>query len=114
AGLRPGKQQGRAAEAPDRAASMAQGSAPQEPDTAAPGGDAGPPTPAPEAPERPVLTLPPARLIGSLALSVGMMLITLVFIGVIVAVIVTGSAEPIFAIGAPIIGAGAYWWGRFS
>src|SRR5699024_6852062 len=81
-----------------------------------PGVEAGPSGPvlAPEAPERPVQTLTAGRLIGSLAPSVGMVLITLVFIGVIVAVIVTRSVEPVFAIGAPIIGAGAYWWGRFS
>lgn len=84
---------------------------------AAPGAGAGTfaaGAPAPEAPERQVLSLTAARLLGSLVLSMGIVLLTLFFIGLLVAVIITQNIGPIFAVGAPLIGAAAYWWGRFA
>ena len=69
---------------------------------------------APEAPERPVLTLTAARLLGSLALSMGIVLLLLFFIGLVVLVIITGNVGVLFGVGAPMLGGAAYWWGRFA
>ena len=69
---------------------------------------------APEAPERPVLTLTASRLLGSLALSMGIVFLLLFFIGLVVLVIVTGELSVLFGVGAPVLGGAAYWWGRFA
>lgn len=69
---------------------------------------------APEAPERPVLTLTASRLLGSLALSMGIVFLLLIFIGLVVLVIVTGEVSVLFGVGAPVLGGAAYWWGRFA
>src|SRR5699024_7858552 len=75
----------------------------------APGGVA-----APEAPERAVLTLTAARLLGSLALSMTIVFLLLFFIALVVVVIVTGNYGVLFGVGAPMLGGAAYWWGRFA
>lgn len=69
---------------------------------------------APEAPERPVLTLTASRLLGSLALSMGIVFVLLFFVGLVVLVIVTGEVSLLFGVGAPALGGAAYWWGRFA
>ncbi|HIZ35917.1 MAG TPA: PH domain-containing protein [Candidatus Ruania gallistercoris] len=69
---------------------------------------------APEAPERPVLTLTAARLLGSLALSMSIVFLLLFFIGLVVMVIVTGNVSLLVGVGAPVLGGAAYWWGRFA
>ncbi|WP_051154792.1 PH domain-containing protein [Ruania albidiflava] len=104
AGLRLGR-----APAGPVAASTAAGAGPGAAAAGAPGGPA-----APEAPERAVLGLTAARLLGSLALSFGIVLISLFFLGLLVVVIVTQNIGPLFAVGAPVLGAAAYWWGRFA
>ncbi len=104
AGLRVGRGRGGAGTVP------ATGAAGHGPGAAAPETGAA----APEAPERAVLSLTAGRLLGSLALSIGMVVISLFFLGLLVAVIVTRNVGPIFAVGAPLLGIGAYWWGRFA
>lgn len=105
AGLRPGR--GAAGQVRTAGAGTATGAAGAA--GTVPGGVA-----APEAPERAVLTLTAARLLGSLALSMTIVFLLLFFIGLVVVVIVTGNYGVLFGVGAPMLGGAAYWWGRFA
>lgn len=72
------------------------------------------PTAAPEAPEHPVLEVPPGRLIASL-LRTSMTIFFVLFVaGLVVTVIVTGTPQVVFAAIAPFIGVGGYLFNRFS
>ncbi|UFU07175.1 PH domain-containing protein [Ruania halotolerans] len=77
---------------------------------------AGGPEPAaiPEAPERHVATLTAGRLIGSLALSGGLVGILVAMVALVVVTIRTGNVGTIFAMGAPLLGGATYFWGRFA
>ncbi|MBE1875161.1 PH domain-containing protein [Myceligenerans sp. TRM 65318] len=74
----------------------------------------GPPVGAPEAPEQPVLEVPPARLIASLLRTSVTIFFALFIAGLIVTVIVTGTPQVVFAVIAPFIGIGGYLFNRFS
>jgi len=77
----------------------------------APGADGGaaagtvvpPPAPAPVAPERQVLEVPPARVLGASLLSALTIVAVLVVAGLAVAVVVTRSAAPVLATVVPLV-----------
>ncbi|UFU03510.1 PH domain-containing protein [Ruania suaedae] len=69
---------------------------------------------APAAPEMHLYTLSPGRLVGSLALSGGIVGMLLAAVAVIVLAVVSGNLSSFFAMGAPLLGAAAYFWGRFA
>ena len=68
----------------------------------------------PEAPESPVLQVPPARLIGSLLLSGATIVLFLIIVGAVGAVIAARNAGPLASILPALIGVGAYVASRFT
>ncbi|SEE92143.1 putative membrane protein [Ruania alba] len=68
----------------------------------------------PEAPEQHVFTLTAGRLIGSLALSGGIVGILVLTAGLVTLAIKSGNVGSVFAMGAPLLGGAAYFWGRFA
>ncbi|WP_159621177.1 PH domain-containing protein [Ruania rhizosphaerae] len=69
---------------------------------------------APAAPEMHLYTLSPGRLVGSLALSGGIVTMLVAAVGLVVIAVVTENLSSVFAMGAPLIGAAAYFWSRFA
>ena len=68
----------------------------------------------PEAPESPVLQVPPGRLIASLLLSGATIVLFLIIVGSVGAVIAARSAGPLASILPALIGVGAYVASRFT
>lgn len=68
----------------------------------------------PEAPESPVLQVPPGRLIASLLLSGATIVLFLIILGSVGAVIAARSAGPLASILPALIGVGAYVASRFT
>lgn len=67
-----------------------------------------------EAPERPVLDVPPGRLIGSLLLSGATIVLALIVVGSSVAAIVTRSGAPFVAVFPALLGLGPFVASRFT
>lgn len=73
-----------------------------------------PPVAAEAAPERQLLELSSGRLIASLVRSAGVMLALLLVVGLVVAVIVTGSFRFVAGALPGVLGAAGYVWSRFA
>ncbi|MEE6273602.1 PH domain-containing protein [Georgenia sp. MJ206] len=70
--------------------------------------------PAPDAPERELLSVPATRLVGSLLLSGSTIAFVLVLAALVVVAIVARSVAPLAGSLPGVLGWGAYLWGRFS
>lgn len=84
---------------------------PQSPAEAA---DGAPPRPAGAAPERPLLELTSGRLISSLLRSAGVIFVVVLFIGIAVAIVLTGSFRVVAGALPGVLAAGGYVWSRFA
>lgn len=69
---------------------------------------------APEAPEHEIFAVPVGRLIGSIAVSGGMLFLLLAIAGIIVAAVASRSFAPLGGMLPALLGAGGYIWSRFS
>ncbi|HEY0187107.1 MAG TPA: PH domain-containing protein [Cellulomonas sp.] len=87
---------------------------PSAPSAAPPAPWATPPAPAPVAPERPVYEVPVGRLLGSTLLSVatGWLLVLVAAVGV--AIVLSGSLQPVVALLPALFGLVSFVWGRFN
>lgn len=91
-----------------------QGVPPVPPPPGPPAAAAAPRWRAPEAPEREVFAVPIGRLIGSIAVSGGMIFLVLAIAGIIAAAVAARSFGPLGAMFPALLGAGGYVWSRFS
>lgn len=69
---------------------------------------------APQAPEQQLLELTAGRLVGSLALSIGMIAGVLVLLGVVAVIVVTGNVSFVAGMLPALLGVGGYVWSRFA